>query len=93
MATRAKAFSAEHVRISKKTSIGRNPKMSSMNKSKKASYKKYRGQGQNCQGNQIMKIEVKIELDTIEDKDIGSEFVDLLILLKERIESLNDTEE
>jgi hypothetical protein len=40
-----------------------------------------------------MKIEVKIELDTIEDKDIGSEFVDLLILLKERIESLSDTEE
>lgn len=40
-----------------------------------------------------MKIEVKIELDTIEDKDIGSEFIDLLILLKERIESLNDTEE
>jgi hypothetical protein len=40
-----------------------------------------------------MKIEVKIELDTIEDKDIGSEFVDLLILLKERIENLNDTEE
>ena len=40
-----------------------------------------------------MKIEVKIELDTIDDKDIGSEFVDLLILLKERIESLNDTEE
>ena len=40
-----------------------------------------------------MKIEVKIELDTIEDKDIGAEFVDLLILLKERIESLNDTEE
>ena len=45
MATRAKAFSAVHVRTSKKTSIGRNPKMSSMNKSKKASYKKYRGQG------------------------------------------------
>ena len=40
-----------------------------------------------------MKIEIKVELDTIEDKDIGSEFVDLLILLKERIESLNDTEE
>mgnify|MGYP001483695283 CR=1 FL=1 len=40
-----------------------------------------------------MKIEVKIELDTIEDKDIGSEFVDLLILLKERIENLNQTEE
>jgi hypothetical protein len=40
-----------------------------------------------------MKIEIKIELDTIEDKDIGSEFVDLLILLKERIENLNDTEE
>tara|TARA_B100000497_G_C7606130_1_gene364037 strand:- start:771 stop:893 length:123 start_codon:yes stop_codon:yes gene_type:complete len=40
-----------------------------------------------------MKIEVKIELDTIEDKDIGSEFVDLLILLKERIENLNEDEE
>tara|TARA_X000000950_G_scaffold37100_1_gene39615 strand:- start:3320 stop:3442 length:123 start_codon:yes stop_codon:yes gene_type:complete len=40
-----------------------------------------------------MKIEVRIELDTIEDKDIGSEFVDLLILLKERIENLNQTEE
>ena len=38
-----------------------------------------------------MKIEVRIELDTIEDKDIGSEFVDLLILLKERIENLNQT--
>jgi len=45
MATRAKAFSAVHVRTHKKTSIGRNPKMASMNKSKKASYKKYRGQG------------------------------------------------
>ena len=40
-----------------------------------------------------MKIEIKIELDTIEDKDIGSEFVDLLILLKERIENLNENEE
>ena len=28
-----------------------------------------------------MKIEIKVELDTIEDKDIGSEFVDLLILI------------
>lgn len=40
-----------------------------------------------------MKIEIKVELDTIEDKDIGSEFVDLLILLKERIENLNEDEE
>jgi len=40
-----------------------------------------------------MKIEIKVVLDTIEDKDIGSEFVDLLILLKERIETLNETEE
>jgi len=45
MATKTKAFSAVHITNSKKTSIGRNPKMSSMNKSKKASYKKYRGQG------------------------------------------------
>ena len=36
---------------------------------------------------------MKVELDTIEDKDIGSEFVDLIILLKERIETLNETEE
>ena len=40
-----------------------------------------------------MKIEIKVELDTIEDKDIGSEFVDLIILLKERIENLNENEE
>lgn len=40
-----------------------------------------------------MKIEIKVELDTIEDKDIGSEFVDLLILIKERIENLNEDEE
>lgn len=45
MAVKAKAFSATHIRSSKKTSIGSNPKMSSMNKAKKASYKKYRGQG------------------------------------------------
>ena len=34
-----------HERIPKKTSIGRRPKMSSMNKSKKRSWKKYNGQG------------------------------------------------
>ena len=34
-----------HERIPKKTSIGRRPKLSSMNKSKKRSYKKYKGQG------------------------------------------------
>ena len=35
-----------HERIPKRTSIGRGrPKMSSMNKSTKRSYKKYRGQG------------------------------------------------
>ena len=36
----------QHERIPKRTSIGRNrPKMSSMNKSTKRSYKRYRGQG------------------------------------------------
>ena len=34
-----------HERIPKKTSIGRRPKFSSMNKSKKLSWKKYKGQG------------------------------------------------
>jgi|TARA_B100001094_G_C17875177_1_gene644079 hypothetical protein len=40
-----------------------------------------------------MKIELKVELDTLEDKDLGSEFIDLILLLKERIEMLNETEE
>ena len=35
----------KHVRIAKKTSIGRLPKMSSMNKNKKRTWTKYRGQG------------------------------------------------
>ena len=35
----------KHVRIAKSTSIGRRPKTSSMNKHKKKSIKKYRGQG------------------------------------------------
>jgi hypothetical protein len=35
----------EHIRIQKGTSIGRNPIKSTMNKKKKASFKKYRGQG------------------------------------------------
>ena len=35
----------KHVRIAKKTSIGRRPKMSSMNKNKKRTWTKYRGQG------------------------------------------------
>ena len=34
-----------HERIPKTTSIGRRPKRSSMNKSKKRSWKKYNGQG------------------------------------------------
>ena len=45
MATKAKAFNAVNVRTHKKTSIGRKQKMASMNESKKASFKKYRGQG------------------------------------------------
>ena len=34
-----------HTPVQKGTSIGRKPIMSTMNKSKKRSYKKYRGQG------------------------------------------------
>ena len=44
MAKKAKAYS-DHIRIKKGTSIGRHPITSSMNKKKKASFKKYRGQG------------------------------------------------
>ena len=36
---------APHERIPKKTSIGRRPKMSSMNKHKKRSFKAYNSQG------------------------------------------------
>jgi len=48
MATKSKLTSQtiKHEGVSKKTSIGRgNIKTSSMNKSKRRSYKKYRGQG------------------------------------------------
>jgi hypothetical protein len=44
----AKKFNADkvvHERIAKSTSLGRRPKTSSMNKSKKRSWKKYNSQG------------------------------------------------
>ena len=41
---KSKTYSA-HVPIQKGTSIGRHPITSTMNKKKKASFKKYRGQG------------------------------------------------
>tara|TARA_R110002020_G_scaffold124469_1_gene281455 strand:+ start:85 stop:228 length:144 start_codon:yes stop_codon:yes gene_type:complete len=44
MAKKAKSYEA-HIAIKKGTSIGRHPITSSMNKSKKSSFKKYRGQG------------------------------------------------
>jgi hypothetical protein len=46
MAKAVGAFANKHDGIKKGTSIGRKPKsMSTMNKSKKRGYKKYRGQG------------------------------------------------
>jgi hypothetical protein len=46
MATKSKAFTSSHQGIKKGTSIGANPKSrATMNKSKKRSFKKYRGQG------------------------------------------------
>ena len=44
MAKKAKLYEA-HVAISKGTSIGRHPIKSTMNKKKRKSFKKYRGQG------------------------------------------------
>jgi hypothetical protein len=41
---KSKTFTA-HIPIHKGTSIGRKPITSTMNKKKKASFKKYRGQG------------------------------------------------
>ena len=46
MAKAIGAYTTKHEGIKKGTSIGRRPKsMATMNKSKKRSYKKYRGQG------------------------------------------------
>ena len=45
MAKRFNVDKVQHERIAKSTSIGRRPKMSSMNKHKKRSWKKYVGQG------------------------------------------------
>ena len=46
MATKSKAYASSHNGIKKGTSIGNNPKSrATMNKAKKRSFKKYRGQG------------------------------------------------
>lgn len=46
MAAKSTAYQSKHNPIKKGTSIGRRPKsMATMNKSKKRSFKKYRGQG------------------------------------------------
>ncbi len=46
MATRSNSYKSTHIGIKKGTSIGNSPKrMKTMNKSKKRSFKKYRGQG------------------------------------------------
>lgn len=46
MAVKSNSYKSTHVGIKKGTSIGKNPKsMATMNKDKKRSFKKYRGQG------------------------------------------------
>lgn len=46
MAIKTNSYKSNHVGIKKGTSIGNNPKrMKTMNKDKKRSFKKYRGQG------------------------------------------------
>ena len=47
MAKKAKGLYAkiQHVPVFHKTNIGRNPSKAKMNKSRRRSYKKYRGQG------------------------------------------------
>jgi hypothetical protein len=40
-----------------------------------------------------MKIRFDVEIDTTEDRAIGEEIIDLLGLLKERLETLADQEE
>mgnify|MGYP003652471912 FL=1 len=40
-----------------------------------------------------MKIDISVSIDTIEDKDIGTELLEVLIALKERIDQMNDEED
>ena len=40
-----------------------------------------------------MKIKIEVELDTNEDNAIGHELVELLSVLKERLEILNDLDD
>ena len=40
-----------------------------------------------------MKIDISVSLDTVQDKDIGEELLEVLIALKERIDQLNDEED
>jgi|TARA_B110000902_G_C14147704_1_gene528290 hypothetical protein len=40
-----------------------------------------------------MKIDISVSLDTVQDKDIGEELLEVLIALKERIDQMNDEED
>ena len=40
-----------------------------------------------------MKIDISVSIDTIEDKAIGTELLEVLIALKERIDRMNDEED
>ena len=40
-----------------------------------------------------MKIDISVSIDTIEDKDIGAELLEVLIALKEIIDQMNDEED
>ena len=40
-----------------------------------------------------MRIDISVSIDTIEDKDIGAELLEVLIALKERIDQMNDEED
>lgn len=40
-----------------------------------------------------MKIRFDIEIDTLEDRAVGEEILELMSLLKERLEMLNDQDE
>ena len=61
-----------------------------MNKSKKASFKTYRGQGRQLSLYYNMKIDINVSVDTEKDQEIGRELIELLIALKERIEQVNE---
>ena len=82
MAKKAKGLYAKvaHVPVFHKTSIGRNPSKCKMNKSRRRSYKKYRGQGRWHSPKISYIINMKEKIITVKPKGISSKQWSSLLL-------------